>query len=454
MILGPYRIRNYMYRSFSIATHTNPAGVYRGVAQPSCMMAMEGMLDRIGRYLGIDPAEVRRRNVVQASDMPWTTAVGVRFDTGSYQQCLDKALEAIGYDEFRRAQPRDRLVDGKYRGVGICNMTEFTGMGAPAWRSRGLKRMSGIDSAALRVEATGKVTVSISHAAAGQGHLTTFAQIVADYLGANIEDVRIIEGDTAVSPYGTNTFASRSAVTGGGAVIRASTKVADKIRRIAAHVLEASPQDIVVRDGYAHVAGVTDLRLSFREVAEIAYAMCDVSLPEGEDFGLEASEYYDPPVVTVANAAHVVAVTVDARDGRVTIDRHVVVHDCGRVINPMIVDGQIHGGAAQGIGEALMEEMVYDENGQLLNASLLDYLLPTAMDIPNFEISHIETPTIDGLGGFKGVGEGGLIGALPAVVNAVADALSGIGVNVNRVPMRPAYLRSLIRSAAAEGGAR
>jgi carbon-monoxide dehydrogenase large subunit len=412
------------------------------------MMAIEGMMDRIGRKLGIDPADVRRRNVIKPEDMPWTSAVGVRYDTGSYLECIEKALVGSEYVAFRKQQTKDRLKDGKYRGIGICNMTEFTGMGALAWRSRGLARMSGVDSATLRVEPSGQIVVSVSHAAAGQGHLTTFAQVAADYLGADIADMRIMEGDTAVSPYGTNTFASRSAVTGGGAVIRAASKVAAKIRRMAAHLLSANEADIELRNGRAEVGGIAPRSMSFREIARVAYSQCDISLPPGEEYGLEASEYYDPPVVTIANAVHVVAVSVDAQDGRVTIDKHVIVHDCGRVINPMIVDGQIHGGAAQGVGEALMEEIVYDENGQLLNASLLDYLLPTAMDVPDFAVSHIETPTIDGLGGFKGVGEGGLIGTVPAVVNAVADALSGIGANVNRIPMRPSYLRDLLRQSA------
>ena len=451
MIVGPYKIRNYTYRSFSVASHTCPAGVYRGVAQPSCMMAIEGLMDRIARKLGMDPADVRRRNVITPADMPWVSAIGVRYDTGSYLECIEKAIVASDYVKFRQGQPTNRLVNGKYRGIGICNMTEFTGMGAPAWRARGLARMSGIDSATLRMEPSGKISVYISHATAGQGHMTTFAQIAADYLGANIDDIRIFEGDTASSPYGTNTFASRSAVTGGGAVIRSAVKVAAKLRRIASKILEASPEDIVLRDGRAEVTGVAQMNMTFKQIAEVAYSLCDTPLPKDEEYGLEASEYYDPPVVTIANAVHIVEVAVDAEDGRVTIEKHVIVHDCGRVINPMIVDGQIHGGAAQGIGEALMEEMVYDKDGQMLNASLLDYLLPTTMDVPDFKLSHIETPTIDGLGGFKGVGEGGLIGAVPAVVNAVADALSGIGANVNKIPLRPAYLRSLMRSAALTG---
>jgi carbon-monoxide dehydrogenase large subunit len=447
MIVGPYRIRNYAYDIKCVATHTCPAGAYRGVAQPSCFMAIEGMMDRIGRHLGIDPAQVRLRNLVTQKEMPWVSAVGVRYDTGSYVECLERALDMIGYDTFRAEQGKGRLVDGKYRGIGICCFTESTGTGAPGWRARGLARVPGFDSAIIRVEPTGKITAAISQAGAGQGHLTTFSQLVADQLGARIEDVYIIEGDTGVSPYGSGTVASRSAVTAGGAVIRAGAKVAAKMRRIAAELLETDAADIELRQGRASVKGVTELGVSFEEIALCAHAM-GKPLPKGEELGLEATDLYDPPMVTIANAVHIAEVSVNALDATVTIERYVVVHDCGRVINPMIVNGQIHGGTVQGIGEALMEEFVYNDEGQLLNANLLDYLLPTSMDVPNFEIEHIETPTIDAIGGFKGVGEGGIIGAVPAITNAVADALAGLGANVNRVPMRPSYLHGLIQKGA------
>ena len=447
MIVGPYRIRNYAYDTYAIATHTGPAGAYRGVAQPTCFMAIEGLMDRIGRQLGIDPAEVRRRNIVPTRELPWTNVVGVRYDSGSFAEALERALAIIGYDAFRKRQPADRLVDGKYVGIGINCFTEVSGTGAPGWRARGLVRMPGFDSGLVKVEPTGKVTAYVSHAAAGQGHLTTFAQVVADALGADLADVTVVEGDTGATPYGTNTFASRSAVTGGGALIRASREVKEKMRRIAAHMLEAAPQDIVVEGGRAGVVGVPQMSLSFAQVAETAYSMNNAGLPEGEGYGLEANNFYDPPLVTMANAVHIAEVAVDAAEGRVELKRHVVVHDCGRIINPMIVNGQIHGGTAQGIGEALMEELVYDQDGQLAVATLLDYLLPTALDIPRLEVEHIESPSIDAEGGFKGVGEGGVIGAVPAIVNAVADALAGIGVNVNRKPLKPARLLRWIREA-------
>jgi len=447
MLVGPYKIRNYAYKAFAVATHTCPSGAYRGVAQPSCFLTIEGMMDRIGRKLGIDPAEVRLRNIIPTRELPWVNVVGVRYDTGSYEESLRRALEIVGYNAFRKAQAKGHFVGGKYRGIGICNFTEISGAGAPGWRARGVAHLPGFDSALLRVEPTGKITVYMSHANSGQGHLTTFAQIVAEQLGADINDVTVVEGDSALSPYGTNTFASRSAVTGGGAAIRASAKVSEKMKRIAGHLLEASPQDIVLQDGFASVVGVPRMKIPFEEIAKTAYSMNNRGLPHGEDYGIEATDYYDPPLATMANAVHIAQVSVDAEDGRVTVDRYVVVHDCGRIINPVIVNGQIQGGVAQGLGETLMEELVYDSEGQLVNANLLDYLLPTALDVPDCEIGHIESPSTDTVGGFKGVGEGGIIGAVPAIANAVADALSALGVNINRIPLRPSYLSKLIRDA-------
>ncbi len=447
MIVGPYRITEYEYTATAVATHTAPVLAYRGVAQPVCFMAIEGIMDRIARRLGLDPAEVRLRNMVPTAELPWTNIVGVRYDTGSFVESLEMAMEMAGYDEFRATQSHGRLVDGKYRGIGICSFTEVSGTGAPGWRARGLTRLPGFDSGTVKVEPTGKVTAFVSHAHSGQGHFTTFAQVVADALGARLEDVTVVEGDTAAGPYGTNTFASRSAVTGGGALIRASEKARLKLARIAAFMLESTPEDIVVADGRMHVAGVPSRGLSFQEVAETAYAMNTSDLPEGESFGIEETDFYDPPLVTMANAAHIAQVAVDAADGTVDIEGYVVVHDCGRVINPMIVDGQVMGGVAQGIGEALMEEFVYDPDGGVRTATLMDYLLPSSVDVPNYQIAHIESPSIDTVGGFKGVGEGGLIGAVAALVNAVADALSDLDVNVNTKPLRPALLSRLIREA-------
>jgi len=447
MIVGPYRIEQYEYTATAIATNTAPVLAYRGVAQPVCFMAIEGIMDRIARRLDLDPAEIRLRNMVPTSQLPWTNVVGVRYDTGSFVESLEQAMEMANYEEFRSSQAQGRLVDGKYRGIGICAFTEVSGTGAPGWRARGLTRLPGFDSGLVKVEPTGKVTAFVSHAHSGQGHFTTFAQVVADALGARLEDVTIVEGDTAAGPYGTNTFASRSAVTGGGALIRASEKAKLKMSRIAASMLEAAPEDIVVEASQMYVKGVPSRSLSFQDVAETAYAMNTSDLAEGESFGIEETDFYDPPLVTMANATHIAQVAVDAGDGRVEIESYTVVHDCGRIINPMIVDGQVMGGVAQGIGEALMEELVYDEDGQVKTATLADYLLPSSVDVPNLKIAHIESPSIDAVGGFKGVGEGGVIGAVPALINAVADALADLDVNVNAKPLRPALLSRLIRDA-------
>lgn len=453
MMPGPYKIRNYKYDVCSVATNTAPTGAYRGTGQPSAFLAIEGMMDRIGRRLGIDPAEVRRRNVVRPEEFPYINVVGVRYDTGSYLPSLERALEMIDYDAFRRSQPKDRMVDGKYRGIGICNYTEVSGTGAPGWRVRGFAKMPGFDSSRIVVEPDGKVTVYVSQADAGQGHYTTFAQVAADRLGVSWSDVNVVEGDTAKTPYGTGTFASRGSVVGGGTIIRCSDKLAVKVRRTAGYMLKRDPERLSLENGWVYDREDPDVRLSLREVAETAYSMNNLGLPQGEEHGLEATDYYDPPMVTMANGTHVAQVAVDPELGRVEIERYVVVHDCGRVINPMIVAGQVHGATVQGIGEALMEEIVYDPKGQHLNANLLDYLLPTAMDVPDIQLAHIETPSIDTVVGIKGAAEGSLTGAVPALTNAVADALSGLGVNISQVPLRPSFIFEQIQQARRELGA-
>lgn len=446
MMLGPYAIPNYKYRIRAVATNTCPTGAYRGTGQPNAFFAIEGMMDRIARKLGLDPAEVRRRNMIREEQLPFANALGIRFDSASFTRAFDLALQVAGYGQYRAAHPPLRLKDGKYRGIGIANFTEVSGIGSGGWRVRGVTRVPGFDAATLTMEPSGSITACISQAAAGQGHLTTFAQLVADHMGARIEDIVIVEGDTGLTPYGSGAIASRSAVASGGAVIMAAGELTAKLKRIAGAILEVAPDDIVLKNGAAEVIGVPGHSVPFRRLAETAYSMNSTALPAGTDFGLAVTSIYDPPAA-MANAVHIAFVCVDAQDGRVEIERYVVVHDCGRIINPAIVNGQIRGGIAQGLGQVLMEELVYDGNGQLLNANLLDYLVPTAMDVPNIEIHHIETPGIDGLGGFKGVGEGGVIGAVPAIANAVADALAGVGVNINSLPLRPSLVLGRLQAA-------
>jgi carbon-monoxide dehydrogenase large subunit len=441
---GPYRMPHYAYETRAVTTNTCPSGVYRGVAAPSAAFATEALMDRAAFMLGLDPAEIRLRNVLVDADLPYTTAVGIPYTSGSFQKCLLRALDAIGYETVRNRQTPNRMMDGKLRGIGIGCIVEHTGQGASRYRIRGVRSVPGFDSAHVQVAPNGRAVVYVSQATQGQGHLTTFAQIAAEQLGLDIEDVTIIEGDTGQGPYGTGTFASRGAVLGGGAVMRASNAIRDKIARIAADVLEVGIDDLEFSAGHVRVAGVSDLSVSIREIATMAYARHDRAMPEGEAFGLEATDFYDPPLSSITNATHIAQVAIDPVTGLVEIERYVVAHDCGRIINPLIVEGQIHGGIVQGVSSVLCESYFYDDQGQAMTASLLDYLVSTTMDIPDIEVLHEETWSPDTEGGFKGVGEGGVIGALPAVVNAITDALRGYDAIITRLPVRPQMVMSFL----------
>lgn len=442
---GPYRMPHYAFETRAIATHTCPAGVYRGVAAPSAFFATEALMDRAAQILGLDPAAIRRRNVLIDANLPYTTpAVNIPYTSGTYQKCLEQALEAADYEGFRRRQPADRMIDGKLRGIGIGCIVEHTGQGASRYRIRGIRNIPGFDSAHVQVAPDGCAIVYVSQATQGQGHLTAFAQVAADQLGLSLDDVTVVEGDTAQVPYGTGTFASRGAVLGGGAVIRAARIVREKMARIAADVLEVGTGDLEFVDGRVQVAGVSGLSVSVREIATIAHARHDRPLPKGESFGLEATDFYDPPLSSITNATHVAQVAIDPVTGLVEVEHYVVAHDCGRLINPLIVEGQVHGGIVQGISSTLSEAFYFDDQGQALTASLLDYLISTAADIPDIEVHHQESWSPDTEGGFKGVGEGGVIGALPAVVNAINDALSGYGAFITRIPVRPESVLSII----------
>ena len=341
---------------------------------------------------------------------------------------------------------------GAYASFPMGSSLEANG-GASRYKARGLYRIPGYDSALIKIEPSGRAIAYISQATQGQGHLTAFAQIVAEELGLNVADVTVVEGDTDVVPYGSGTFASRGAILGGGATIKAAREVYKKVKRIAAHLLEASPDDIEIGEGSAYVAGVPKMRVSIAEVAAIAYSLEARLLPEDEEYGLEAIAHYDPPTATVSNATHIAFVAVDPHTGLVEVERYVVVHDCGRVINPMLVDGQVHGAISNGLGQVLTESVVYSAEGQLLTASLLDYDLPTTADMPDLEVDHFETPSDITLGGFKGVGEGGVIGAVPALAGAVRDALSVLGdVEINQVPLPPDRVLDLIERAKPKRG--
>jgi carbon-monoxide dehydrogenase large subunit len=320
-------------------------------------------------------------------------------------------------------------------------------MGSSRIRSRGIaSRVPGFDSALIRMEPDGKVIAHVSHASQGQGHETVFAQLVAATLGVDIDNVAIEDGDTALAPFGMGTVASRGAVSGGGAVLRAGRQIAEKLKRLAGYVLEASPSDIELADGVARIAGVPVRSVEITELARIAHHVAPMMPPPGETPGLEAVDAFDPPTASYSNAAHVAAVAIDARTCKVAVEGYWVVHDCGRLINPMIVDGQVQGGVAQGIGEALMEAVEHSDDGQPLTTTLIDYVIPTSLDVPELAIAHIETPSTTTEGGVKGAGEGGVIGAVPAIALAVADALSSFGVAINRVPLTPPAIFRLMQA--------
>jgi carbon-monoxide dehydrogenase large subunit len=324
-------------------------------------------------------------------------------------------------------------------GVGVASYVELTGIGSAIPVSPGMLVPTGTEAATIRVDPSGSVTAVFGIASHGQGLETTLAQVVADELGVPLGTVRVVHGDTALSPYGTGTYASRSTVLAGGAGILASRDVRDKLLRIGAHLLEAHPGDLVVEDGRVSVRGLPGRHVTVRDIAQAAYAGRR-RLPRDLEPGLEATRFYDPYYGTASTATHMAVVEVDPGTLGVRVLRYLVAEDCGRIINPLVVDGQVHGGVAQGVGAALLEEVVYDADGQLLTGTLMDYLLPSATEVPAMEVHHLETPSPTALGGFRGMGEGGTIGAPAVLASAVSDALSGMGIEVNELPLSPERL--------------
>jgi aerobic carbon-monoxide dehydrogenase large subunit len=443
---GPYRIPALAYDAYAVATNKCPAGAYRGVGMALGTFVRERVVDMIARRAGLDPAEVRRRNVIDVKEVPFTSASGLVIDSGDPKESLERALVASEYAR-RRAEPR-RTASGTYRGVGVCAYTEFTGMGSGTFRRRGMAQVSGHDAATVRVEPTGEVRGFVSAASQGQGHATTLAQVLADELGMDLGAVAIIEGDTERCPYGSGSFASRSMVVSGGALVLAARRVREKIGKIAGHMLEAAPEDLTIEGGAITVRGVPGRTVTVADVARLAYRPAGGTLPPGVDPALEATQYYDPPPATFSNGTHVAVVEVDASTGQVEITRHVVVEDCGRMVNPMIVEGQTHGAVVQGIGNALYEHLAYDGAGQPLTTSFMDYLIPGSLEAPPIDVLHMETPPGVSVSGFKGMAEGGTIGATAAVANAVADALTPLGIEVRDLPLTPDRIYRLIAAAA------
>jgi carbon-monoxide dehydrogenase large subunit len=428
IIPGPYRTPAYAWEALAVATNKPPLGAYRGVGMTMGAFAMERTLDLLAERLGLDPAEIRRRNLIPRDAYPFTSAAGFVYDSGDYPKALEMALELAGYERLKRERDEAR-VRGRLLGVGISCYTEYTGMGSATYRQRGMVEVPGPEAAHVSVDPNGTVRCLLSFSSQGQGHATTAGQIVADQLGVPLEQVIVVQPDTADTPEGSGTFASRGAVALSGAAGVAAVTLRKKVLDLAGGLLEASPADLVLNGGRVTVRGMPDRGVS---LADLARAAGTVSL--------EVIERFDPPGPTFSGAVHVASVEVDAETGRVTVRGYVVVEDCGPVINPMIVEGQVHGAVAQGIGEALGERLVYDESGQLLTGSLMDYALPTAADLPSFTLGHLETPSPLTPGGRKGMGEGGTIGAPAAIANAVADAVKPLGIGVNALPILAATL--------------
>ncbi len=446
LLTGPYKLAHYRCEVAAVTTNTSPAGPYRGVARPATTFVMERVLELAASRLGVDPVRIRRINLVGPTDLPYTSATRLVHDSQTYPVCFEKVVEAIGYEAFRAEQSRLRG-DGRYVGIGFANYNELTGLGQAASAGPRMPFRTGHEGATVRMDPSGAVTVLAGVTSQGQGLETTLAQVVASELGLPVDAVTVVLGDTDATPFGLGAFASRQAVIGGGAATRAASAVRDKAVRIAAHLLEAAPEDLGLGEGRVFVKGAPGRAVSLGEVARVAYLETH-RLPADLEPGLEATRFYDPIRGTFAAGSQAAVVEVDPETGTLVIHRYVCVEDTGRVINPLIVEGQIQGAVAQGIGGALLEHLVYDEAGQLLTGTLMDYALPTAGSIPPLELDHVEEPA-DNLIGVRGVGEGGALGPAAVLANAVSDALAPFGVEVNELPIRPAALwRRLGRSTA------
>jgi carbon-monoxide dehydrogenase large subunit len=432
---GPYVTPAYAYEAVAVATNKPPLGAYRGVGMTMGAFAMERALDLVAERLARDPAEVRRRNLIPRGAYPFTSASGMTYDSGDFPTALQHALDLAGYEEARRERERARAA-GRCVGIGIACYTEYTGMGAEVFRRRGMRDIPGIESASVRIESDGAVRCAVSFPSQGQGHATALAQLIGDRLGVPLERVTVMPVDTHGGPGGSGTFGSRGAVAAVGAAGAAADTVRSKVMRLAAHLLEASPDDIVVDDGGAHVKGFPQRAVSLADVARIAYAPPIGGLGRDLEPGLEGTVYFDPPGATFSGAVHIAVVEIDRETGGVRVLRYTVVEDCGPLINPLLVEGQVHGAVCQGLGETLLEGLVYDEQGQLLTGTLMDYALPRADDLPEPAIGHLETPSPHFPGGIKGMGEGGTIGSPAALANAVADAVRPLGIMVTHLPIR------------------
>src|SRR6202045_261000 len=438
---GPYRVPTYQGHARAVATCKAPTGPYRGVGRPISTFVMERLIDMAARHLTIDPVELRLRNLIRPEEFPYKVASGIVWDRSGFVKSLTSACAAIGYAKLRDEQAKARD-EGRLAGIGVATYAELTGIGSRISAAPGMPINTGMEAATIRLDSTGAVTGSFGIASHGQGLETTLAQVIADELGARIKDIQILQGDSAVVAHSTGPYASRSAVLAGGAATLASRLLKEKVIRAAAHFLEASVEDIEAGGGRVFVGG-TDGSLAFPDIAKAVYSEMG-RLPKGAREELEGTKLYDPYFGTTSSATHIVALEIDPETYKVTLNRYVVAEDCGRMINPMIVDGQVHGAVAQGIGAALYEEVIYDDAGQVLTASLADYAIPTAGEVPTIKTVHLDAASPSTVGDFRGMGEGGTIGAPAAIANALADALAPLGAEIFELPMTSERLFRLI----------
>jgi len=430
---GPYDVPAYAYTAMAVASNKCPLGAYRGVGMGVGILVVERLMDKVAAATGVDPSAVRRANFVRAEKFPHTSASGLVYDSGDYHKTADAALSAFDYGGARAEQAR-RRAEGRLVGIGLSAFTEYTGMGPTTFARRGMVEIPGYESATINVDATGRVRVYVSCPSQGQGHETVFTQIVAGALGVDPSDVLIAPMDTDLVPAGSGTFGSRAVVAGGGALVRAAALIMSRAGAIAAHLLEASPDDVITAEGRFFVKGSPSRALTWKEVARAAHAPPAAAPPASPGPGLEASSSYDPPPAAFSNGVHVAMVEVDQHTGQVSVLRYVIAEDCGPVVNPLIVEGQTQGGLAQGVGETLYEDFRYDPNGQPMTVTFMDYLLPAAVETPPVHLVHLETPSPYTEGGFKGMGESATIGAPACLANAVSDAL---GRPVDALPITP-----------------
>jgi len=442
---GAFNFKNLQYESIAVLTNKMGTGPYRGVGMSGTVFAREMLLAKAARLLNLDMVDIYNRNFVRKDEFPFLTATNQTYDSGDYHKVLDKLLEISNYHKLKK-EPR-LLPNGKLRGVGIAFFVEPTAWGSRAADDCGFRGVTAHDTATVEMDPTGKVTVRSGQCGHGQGTRTTLAQVAAEALGVRFEDVRVREGDTDKAAYGMGTFASRSAVIGGGTVIRAATDVRKRLLKIAAHVMEANEADLNIDEGVVFVKGSPDRCMTVAELAHITFfdRFRRPSTDEVEPV-LSSTRHYDPPE-TYSNGAHFVMLELDPKTGKIDITRIVAVEDCGTMINPQVVEGQMRGGISQGIGMALLESLEYDQSGQLNNASFMDFLVPNALTLPDIECAHVVTPSPITEAGIKGCGEAAMLSIHCAFANAIVDALQDYGILIPKaMPIGPQQIMDLINS--------